>query len=87
MLDAIQSISGAMEMKLEAMCDVMMEILRQWMEFVEVEVEEEKTTTCCGYRRIGGSLLLAKHRNSSFSTVPLHRPNPGLTIAGTVRRH
>lgn len=36
------------------MCDVMMEILRQWMEFAEREVEEEKVAACCGYRRIGG---------------------------------
>ena len=42
MLDAIQSISGAMGWRFKAMCDVVMEILRQWMDVVEREVEEEK---------------------------------------------
>jgi hypothetical protein len=63
MLDAIQSISGVMGTSLEGERDVMMEILRQWMEFVEIEGEEER----CGYRRIGGCFLLAMYRNSFFT--------------------
>jgi hypothetical protein len=53
-----------MERRFKAMCDVMMEILRQWMEFVEREVEEEKAAECCGDRRIGGCFLLAMRGNS-----------------------
>jgi hypothetical protein len=75
MLDAIQSISGAMEMSFEAMCDVMMEILRQWMELVGRERArgeiEEKAATCCGCRRIGGCFLLAR-RSNSFFTITKH---------------
>lgn len=82
MLDAIQSISGAMERRFKAMCDVMMEILRQWLEFVKREVEEEKVAACCGYRRIGGCFLLAMRGNSftrhagnrTRKTIPALRP-------------
>jgi hypothetical protein len=53
MLDAIQSISGVMETSLEGERDVMMEILRQWMEFVEIKVEEER------WRCVGTALFRA----------------------------
>jgi len=73
MLDAIQSISGVMEMSFEAMCDVMMEILRQWMGVRrERELEEEKATNVryCGCRRIGGCFLLAWRSNSFLIKHP-----------------
>jgi hypothetical protein len=78
MLDAIQSISGAMEMSFEAMCDVMMEILRQWMELVgreraRGEIEEKKAATCCGCRRIGGCFSWQGGATPSSPNIPKNR--------------